>query len=191
MAEAEDTAPSLRLEWRDPKELADNPENWRRHPYQQIAALKDIIAEVGWAGALLYNERTKRLIDGHARKKLAAKDGKVPVLIGSWTEDQERKILLTLDPIAAMAEGDKGAIEKLLSQVQFSSQSIGPLLEKIAGEPGWQSVRQPGDLKEPEAQIDKAGELQKKWGTAVGQIWQIGPNRLACGDCTEDRKSVV
>src|SRR5580704_15176869 len=180
MAEAADTAPTLRLEWRDPGELADHPENWRRHSAPQLTALKDILAEVGWAGALLYNERTKRLLDGHLRKKVASKDGKVPVLIGSWTEDQERKILLTLDPIAAMAEGDKGAIEKLLSQVQFSSQSIGPLLEKIAGEAGWQGVRQPSDLKEPPAHIDKASELQKKWGTALGQIWQIGPNRLAC-----------
>ncbi len=185
MAETADTTPPLRLEWLDPKELADNPANWRGHPLEQMRALKDILAEVGWAGALLYNERTKRLIDGHARKKVV-KDGKVPVLIGSWTEDQERKILLTLDPIAAMAEGDKGAIEKLLAQVQFSSQSIGPLLEKIAGEAGWQSVRQPGDLKEPEAQIDKAAELHKKWGTALGQIWQIGPNRLAVGDSTAE-----
>src|SRR5437879_9289067 len=120
MAEA-DTAPPLRLEWRDVNELAENPSNWRRHNYQQLTALKDVIAEVGWAGALLYNERTGRLIDGHARKKIV-KDGKVPVLIGSWSADQEHKILLTLDPIAAMAEGDNGAIEKLLARVQFSSQ---------------------------------------------------------------------
>ena len=114
------------------------------------------------------------------------KEGRVPVLIGAWSEDQERKILLTLDPIAAMAEGDKGAIQALLAQVQFQSQSIGPLLEKLAGEAGWQAVRQPGDLKDPGAQIDKAAELQKKWGAALGQIWQIGPNRLACGDCTDE-----
>ena len=49
---------------------------------------------------------------------------------------------MTLDPIAAMAEGDKDVIEALLAQVQFSSQSIGPLLEKIAAEAGWQAVRQ-------------------------------------------------
>jgi DNA modification methylase len=185
MAEA-DEAPPLRLEWREPDELTENPSNWRRHPPQQMQALKDIIAEVGWAGALLYNERTKRLVDGHLRKKVASKDGKVPVLIGSWSEDQERKILLTLDPIAAMAESDKVAIEALLAQVQFSSQSMGPLLEKIAGEAGWQAVRQPGDLLEPAAQIDKAAELQKQWDTALGQIWQIGPNRLACGDCNDE-----
>jgi hypothetical protein len=35
-------------------------------------------------------------------------------------------------------------------------------------------VRQSGDLTEPAAQVDKAAELQKKFGTALGQIWQVG-----------------
>src|SRR5260370_23230818 len=77
----------LRLEWLAAKTLSDNPANWRRHPGKQLTALKDVLAEVGWAGALLYNERTKRLIDGHARKKVSS--GKVPVLVGSWSEEQE------------------------------------------------------------------------------------------------------
>ena len=98
----------LRLEWRSPAELAENPRNWRRHPESQIAALQGIIAEVGWAGACLFNERTGRLIDGHARKKVALDQGadRVPVLVGDWSEEDEAKILATLDPLAAMAEGD-------------------------------------------------------------------------------------
>src|SRR3990167_4976182 len=91
--------PSLRLEWRSPEELAENPHNWRTHPEPQLTALTDVIADVGWAGACLYNEQTGRLIDGHARKKVALQQGsqKVPVLIGSWSPEQEAKILATLD----------------------------------------------------------------------------------------------
>jgi DNA modification methylase len=37
----------------------------------------------------------------------------------------------------------------------------------------------------PAPQIDKAAELQAKWGTARGQVWEIGKHRLMCGDCTE------
>ena len=79
-------AAPLRLEWRSPAELADNPRNGRRHPEAQVAALTDAMAEVGWAGALLFNERTGRLIDGHARRKVALAQGAetVPVLVGSW-----------------------------------------------------------------------------------------------------------
>src|SRR5262245_54175158 len=89
----------LRLEWLDPVDLADNPANWRRHPQAQLSALTDVLAEVGWAGALLYNEATGRLIDGHARKTVSP-GGKVPVLIGPWTLEQAKKILATLDPLA-------------------------------------------------------------------------------------------
>lgn len=39
------------------------------------------------------------------------------------------------------------------------------------------------------AEIDKAGELQKQWQTAVGDVWLIQgkqhTHRLVCGDCTE------
>ena len=70
----------LRLEYIDVKQLAENPANWRIHSDEQMAGLQGVLDQVGWAGALLYNERPKRLIDGHARKKISK--GKVPVLIG-------------------------------------------------------------------------------------------------------------
>jgi hypothetical protein len=173
--------PALRLEWLDPKELAENPDNWKRHPAQQLSALKDLLDEVGWAGALLYNQTTKRLIDGHARKKVA-KDSKVPVLIGNWTPEQEAKILLTLDPLASLAEGDGGKIKELLARVNTDSEAVATLIATIAGEDAWQTLNQPDQIVDPEPQFDKAAELQKKWGTACGQAWQIGPHRLLCGD---------
>src|SRR5262245_17079512 len=98
----------LRLEWVEAGSLTPNPQNWRRHPEGQMSALRGLIAdrEVGWAGALLYNERTQRLIDGHGRQKIVDPKTLVPVLIGSWSEAAEKRILLTLDPIAGMAVAD-------------------------------------------------------------------------------------
>lgn len=84
---------NLRLEWWDPADLADNERNYKTHPSAQQLALRAALAELGWAGALLFNERTKRLIDGHARKKVARKGEKVPVLVGSWSEEDEAKLL--------------------------------------------------------------------------------------------------
>jgi hypothetical protein len=139
---------SLRLEWHNREELEDNPKNWRQHPSAQLLALRDIIAEVGWAGALLYNERTGRLIDGHARKKVAKKGEKVPVLVGSWTEEEERKILLTLDPIGSMAAADRTALDELIASVRFESPALGAVLEQLAGDTAWQSIGPP-ELKEP------------------------------------------
>ena len=127
--------PALRLEWRTPEELADNPLNWRRHPQRQNEALAGVIAEVGWAGACLFNEKTGRLIDGHARKELPASslvDGKLPVLIGSWTPRQERMILATLDPLAAMAGTDAAALEKILVDLETDDAALRDMLDDLA-----------------------------------------------------------
>jgi len=127
----------LRLEWRTPAELADNPANWRKHPEAQTAPLAQAIREVGWAGASLYNETTGRLIDGHARKNLPADtlvDGKLPVLVGRWTEEQERLILLTLDPLAAMAETNKQALGELLLRTPAEDPVVKAFLENLAAE---------------------------------------------------------
>jgi len=109
----------IRLEWVDPKTLTDNPLNWRRHPDRQRRALEDALSAVGWAGALLYNERTGRLIDGHLRRDVAVKRNEeyVPVLVGDWSEDEERIILASLDPIAAMAREDTEGLARLLSEL--------------------------------------------------------------------------
>ncbi len=122
---------TLRLEWRNASDLKSHPSNWRRHPPAQQRALQDVLAEVGWAGALLFNERTGRLIDGHLRAQVA-KGQKVPVLVGEWTEEQERKILATLDPLAAMAQPDQDALLKLLESVQFESADVNAMLEALA-----------------------------------------------------------
>ena len=103
---------NLRMVWAESSSLKDNPENWRLHPQRQLDSLSALMKDVGWAGVLLYNETTGRLVDGHARKKIQSK-GPVPVLIGRWTPEQERRILLNLDPISAMAEADAESLKKL------------------------------------------------------------------------------
>jgi len=40
------------------------------------------------------------------------------------------------------------------------------------------------ELHDAEPQIDQAAELQKKWKTKLGQLWQLGKHQLLCGDST-------
>jgi hypothetical protein len=116
--------PPLRLEWLDPAQLADNPANWKYHPPEQRAAFGELKSKVGWAGAALLNERTGKLLDGHMRKGMTASEGApVPVLIGSWDEEQERLILASLDPTGWMAIGDRRKLNDLLAGPMPSLQS--------------------------------------------------------------------
>lgn len=124
----------LRLEWVEAGTLSPNPKNWRRHSEGQMDAIKSMIddPEVGWAGVLLYNERTKRLVDGHARQKAVDPKTIVPVLIGDWSEEAEAKILLTLDPISAMANGDVNAYKELMETITVDSLELRDLLDRTA-----------------------------------------------------------
>jgi hypothetical protein len=129
-------AEPLRLEYLDPAELTANPANWRRHPKAQVDALKGALAQVGWAGALLFNERTGRLIDGHARREVTPPGEKVPVLVGSWSEADEAVILATLDPLAAMALADAPALDALLKSLTVNDQALSEMLARLAEDEG-------------------------------------------------------
>jgi len=142
---------ALRFEWVDTGAVKPNIDNWRIHPPQQSTALNKLIFSkkgVRWAGAVLINDRRMidgwdeaeavwTLIDGHDRHRLASIHGqKVPALIGSWTPEQERIILSTLDPIAALADTDAEAWGNLLQSVQSSDSDIQQLLDTLAQRAG-------------------------------------------------------
>lgn len=143
------------MEWVEAGSLKANPDNWRIHPPHQVAALRESIADVGWAGALLFNERTKRLIDGHARRDNAAPTELVPVLVGHWTPEQERRILATLDPITALAEPDPEALGKLLDQISLDSESLTDIIMDLRS-----SCRLPSDAAGQEYTADVAADVK-------------------------------
>jgi hypothetical protein len=132
--EAPAPRPPLRLEWIEAGSLNENPLNWRRHSQEQLESIRELLQDpdIGWAGACLFNERTGRLIDGHARKQVVDPKTPVPVLVGSWSDEAEAKILATLDPVGAMAIGDAAAYAKLVEQVQADGLWIRELIHQTA-----------------------------------------------------------
>jgi hypothetical protein len=131
------------------KDLLPNPKNWRRHPKAQAVALRGLLTEVGYADALLVRELPDgrlMIIDGHLRAETTP-DSLVPVLVLDVTEEEADKILLTLDPLAAMAESDAERIEALLTTVRTDSEAVQELLKRIAGPKLWE-VLHPEDVDE-------------------------------------------
>jgi broad specificity phosphatase PhoE len=54
------------------------------------------------------------------------------VLVGSWSEEQEAKILATLDPLAAMAEADAAKLDALLRDVSTGSEALSQMIADLA-----------------------------------------------------------
>jgi hypothetical protein len=137
---------NISLEWLNPETLKPNPMNWRTHPERQKKVLDAVLSEVGWAGVALYNKRTGHLIDGHARRDWAIKNGvEMPVLVGEWEEKDEKKILATLDPIAAMAEQADEALMQLMEGIETQNGDLSEWADAVLG-------KLKGEIDDPNAE---------------------------------------
>ena len=170
------------------RDLLPNPRNWRRHPQAQRDAMRAILEEVGFAGAALARETPAglMLIDGHLRAEIEP-DAELPVLVVDVDDAEAAKLLATFDPLGKMAESDPDALGKLLAEIDTESEALGKLLNELAAEVSVAGLG--GGVEDPEPQIDRAAELQKRWKTKLGQVWEVpgkaGVHRVMCGDSTK------
>lgn len=135
----------------DPRTLSPHAHNWRFHPPLQREAMAGVLRELGWIQQLVVNRRTGTLVDGHLRLLLALEAGEptVPVLYVDLDEAHERLALVTLDPLAALAETQKDRLTTLLHEVQSNEHAVQQLLSAFAQREG---------LIPPEAHLPAAGD---------------------------------
>ena len=144
-------------------QLQPNPKNWRTHPESQQNALRGILAEVGIAGAVLAYETPEgglMLVDGHLRAE-TLHNTEVPVLVLDITPEEADKLLVSLDPLAAMAEADADKLRELLESVETGSQELADMLTALAEDAGVFNAAEDRDIVGVEAQTGDAERLQR------------------------------
>src|ERR1700724_2410234 len=97
-------------------DLVPHEWNFRLHPDVQKAALEALYRDVGFARSLLAYELPDgrlKLIDGHLRRDLDP-DMEVEVEILDVTEEEARTLLLSIDPLAALADNQEQLQRRLL-----------------------------------------------------------------------------
>ena len=115
------------------RELKPHPRNWRTHPPSQRAVLEELLADIGFAAALVAYELADgslQLIDGHLRAELAPETA-VPVLVLDVNDQEAERLLATLDPIAALAGTNAEELAQLCAAIDPVGESTAQLLADL------------------------------------------------------------
>lgn len=115
-------------------DLVPHELNWRIHPRAQREALQALYREVGFARSLLaytLADGRLQLIDGHLRRELAP-DMLVDVEVLDVTADEARKLLLSVDSLAALAEANIEAAQTLRATTKSNSPALAALWDSVA-----------------------------------------------------------
>lgn len=118
-----------------PDQLLANPFNFRIHPKAQQDALAGLLDQVGWVQDIIVNQRTGHVVDGHLRVSLAIsrEEPMVPVVYVDLDEAEERLVLASIDPLAAMAVTDADAFAVLMAGVDTEG-ALADMLAALNGE---------------------------------------------------------
>lgn len=161
-----------------PDQALANEANWRVHPYEkQQKPLLGILREVGLVQNVLINKRlhpdwpegergVETVVDGHLRISLAISEGQptIPVTYVDLSPEEERLVLVTFDPISALAATDKAQLDALLRDVSTEDAAVMAMLAKMAEDEG---------IKPPNFEpvgIEEQGRLDEK-------------KKVTCPDC--------
>ena len=107
-------------------ELVPHEWNFRAHPDHQKAALEALYREVRFARSLLAYELPDgrlKLIDGHPRRDRDP-DMEVDVEILDVNDEEARQLLLSIDPLAALAETQAQLYDHLMSLTPTDSSEL-------------------------------------------------------------------
>jgi hypothetical protein len=118
--------------------IRPSPFNWRTHSREQADALRGLLAELGFAGAVLTRELpdgSLEAIDGHLRLETMG-ESVVPVLVTDLDDAEAKKLLATFDPLGAMAGADAAKLDALLAEVSTDNAAVAELLDSLAHQHG-------------------------------------------------------
>jgi hypothetical protein len=157
----------------DPKTLVPNPANWRQHPSHQRAALADVLTEIGWVQDVIVNKTTGNLVDGHLRLGIALDNDEPAIPVGyvELSEDEERLVLATLDPLAELAVADAESLARLIEELEVDGESLQGLLDDLL-----QAVAEPDPVPGqdpvpedfwPRVTFKLPPELKERWDEAM------------------------
>lgn len=178
----------LRVRMISPEKLAPYARNARTHPDWQIAQIAASIEAFGFCNPILTGSDGV-IIAGHGRLMAAQQLGlaEVPVIkLGHLSAAQRRALVIADNRIAENAGWDEELLRSELAALQaegfdldvvgFSEDELAELLAGVGADDG-----PPAAIGDP----DFVPDMREQPVTERGDVWQLGPHRLMCGDSTD------
>ncbi len=176
---------TLKIEWWPIDRPKPYAKNARKIPQKAIDLVAKSLREFGWQQAIVCDAQDV-IIAGHTRLLAAKQEGMthVPVSVAAHLTPAQVRAYRLMDnrsheesswdlDILGVELGELKGLDLGLEFTGFNSRELGKF--NLDGDPA----------EAPDAQMDRAEELQQKWKVERGQIWEIGRHRLMCGDCTD------
>ncbi len=177
--------------------LAPHPRNYRQHPESQIAQLTASLRRFGQGRSIVVQDGPESLliVAGHGIVEAARRLGytalRADILPASWTPEQIEGYLIA-DNLHCREAVDEEAMLAALLQEQ---QDAGYDLASLGADEQWmrQLFKSLEDGEVPGSFPDEGAGGDAYEGDArlldvrcaLGDIWALGPHRLACADATD------
>jgi DNA modification methylase len=160
---------------------------WAKNPRKNDPAVKavaDSIKRFGFGAPLIARRENGEIIAGHTRLKAAIKLGlaEVPVRYLDLSEAEAHALALADNKVGELAEWDDAALADVLRDLtaaDVSVEGLGFTAEEIAALIG--GGDDPSDTPDPGAPEVEEGPAH----SVAGEVYELGPHRLACGDSTD------
>jgi DNA modification methylase len=172
----------MKIETVDINSLAFDPANLRKHGTRNMDAIKGSLRKFGQQKPIVVDAKGI-VLAGNGTLRAARELGwsTVNIVRTELTGTEATAFAIADNRSAELAEWDEklGEVLASLKAEDFPIEEIGfdeKELAKLGGEKT-QDV-------DAEPKTDKAEELRVKWGVELGQVWQLGEHKIACGDST-------
>ena len=173
--------PALHSEMRPIKDLIPYPNNTRTHPPEQIEMLAGMMQRYGVDQPIVVDEDNV-ILKGHGRRLAAIAAGfdVFPVATHHGLSDHEKRAMRIEDNKSALMAGwDQGLMKLEVGSLIMAGYDVSLL--------GFDSYELDAFMSPPLEGVSEPPQLPlpTEPRTKLGDIWQLGPHRIMCGDARD------
>lgn len=181
-----DRVATLRIESWPLAGIKPHPRNPRKHPKEGSPAWEVLKRSLDhdYFDPLVVNVRNGMLVSGHLRWKLLTVMGFVRADVSVVDYDDETHYARMIAANQMLGEFEQALLTSLAADLNAAG--IDAALAGLTEKQLMAMLEAPivdNDSEHAEQLVTKAAELQRKWQVQPGEVFQIGPHRLMCGDC--------